>query len=44
MKINSRSLLCILTTIALSSPLTAMGVNAQKAASHTWNPNLKNGM
>ena len=44
MKIKSRSLLCILTTIALSSPLTAMGVNAQKAASHTWNPNLKNGM
>uniref|UniRef100_UPI003FEF82B7 family 43 glycosylhydrolase n=1 Tax=Prevotella sp. TaxID=59823 RepID=UPI003FEF82B7 len=44
MKIKSHSLLCILTTIALSSPLTAMGVNAQKAASHTWNPNLKNGM
>ena len=44
MKIKSHSLLCLLATIALSSPLTAMGVNAQKAASHTWNPNVKNGM
>ena len=38
MKIKSHSLLCVLATIALSSPLTAMGVNAQKAVSHTWNP------
>ena len=44
MKIKYHSLLCILATIALSSPLTAMGVNAQKATSHTWNPNVKNGM
>ena len=44
MKIKSHSLLCVLATIALSSPLIAMGVNAQKAASHTWNPNVKSGM
>ena len=44
MKIKSHSLLCVLATIALSSPLTAMGVNAQKATSHTWNPNVKSGM
>lgn len=44
MKIKSHSLLCVLATIALSSPLTAMGINAQKATSKTWNPNLKNGM
>ena len=44
MKIKSHSLLCILATIALSSPLSALSVNAQKAVSKTWNPNLKNGM
>ena len=44
MKIKSHSLLCILATIALSSPLSAVSVNAQKAVSKTWNPNLKNGM
>ena len=44
MKIKSHSLLCILATIALSSPLSALSVNAQKAVSKTWNPNMKNGM
>lgn len=44
MKIKSHSLLCLLATIALSSPLSAVSVNAQKAVSKTWNPNLKNGM
>ena len=44
MKIKSHSLLCILATIAFSSPLTSLSVNAQKAVSKTWNPNLKNGM
>ena len=44
MKIKSHSLLCILAIIALSSPLSALSVNAQKAVSKTWNPNLKNGM
>ena len=44
MKIKSHSLLCILATIALSSPLSSLSVNAQKAVSKTWNPNLKNGM
>lgn len=44
MKIKSHSLLCILATIALSSPLSALSVNAQKAVSKTWNPNVKNGM
>ena len=44
MKIKSHSLLCILATIALSSPLSAVSVHAQKAVSKTWNPNLKNGM
>ena len=44
MKIKFHSLLCILATIALSSPLSALSVNAQKAVSKTWNPNLKNGM
>ena len=44
MKIKYHSLLCILATIALSSPLSALSVNAQKAVSKTWNPNLKNGM
>lgn len=44
MKIKSHSLLCILATIALSSPLSSLSMNAQKAVSKTWNPNLKNGM
>ena len=44
MKIKYHSLLCILATIALSSPLSAVSMNAQKAVSKTWNPNLKNGM
>ena len=44
MKIKYHSLLCILATIALSSPLSALSVNAQKAVSKTWNPNVKNGM
>lgn len=38
MKIKSHSLLCILATIALNSPLSALSVNARKAVSKTWNP------
>ena len=44
MKIKSHSLLCILATIALSSPRSAMSVNAQTAVSKTWNQNMKNAM
>ena len=44
MKIKYHSLLCVLATIALSSPFSALSVNAQKAVSKTWNPNVKNGM
>ena len=35
--------MCVLATMALSTPLSSLSVKAQ-APSKTWNPNLKNGM
>ena len=37
------SFVCVLATMALSTPLSSLSVKAQ-APSKTWNPNLKNGM